>query len=250
MSRKKTSAVLSITLPPEAIKEFFDGLAKVESAKHAPTSSFDWSSLLSMASILLPIISSYSKSSEQCSNVRVPEQHASSQCPVSPCSESGTAHVEIKERQNGSSPEIVVSFAPKETKTETLEVECSKESCDESKETTDTEVPKKSETTVKPKRPVYQDGDNVVLDINSLSGAFSGANGAGGIADMMKMFSPLMEGLMGGMNGMNPLMKPEATSDTTKSVKSSETEAEKVTPKDEVSSDHTAIESEATVSEK
>ena len=53
----------------------------------------------------------------------------------------------------------------------------------------------------KPKRPIYQEGSNMVFDMESMAGAFKSDGGSGGI-DIMKMLGPMMEGLMGGMQNM------------------------------------------------
>lgn len=56
---------ISFNLPPEVIKEYFDGLAKVETAKHGPpmpvpkSSGLDLMSLLSLSSALLPLVTPY-----------------------------------------------------------------------------------------------------------------------------------------------------------------------------------------------
>ena len=73
---------LNFVLPPEIIKEYFDGLTKVEAAKHG--SGFNWSSLLSLAvPTLLPLlVNSCSSTSPKCST-KVPK-------PKSPCTSTET----------------------------------------------------------------------------------------------------------------------------------------------------------------
>src|SRR5690606_26336403 len=74
----------------------------------------------------------------------------------------------------------------------------------ESSESSEKKPEVSSQPAPKPRRPVYQEGENVVLDLKDLKGAFgAGAGGAGSISDMMKAFAPMMEGLMGGLSTMN-----------------------------------------------
>ena len=59
MSNNK-SFTLNVECPPEAVREFFEGWAKVEAAKNGSSwPSFDWSRLSYLAPAILPLISSY-----------------------------------------------------------------------------------------------------------------------------------------------------------------------------------------------
>ena len=223
MSRTDNASItLNFSLPPEVIKAYFEGKAKVESAKHSSGSSnsFDWSSLLAFAPLILPLLSTLSKSTES-SNKSPSTTRKSQQTHASPFTQTeevvkpsettkDSCDVEIK-------PEIRISFSqtPCESvvtnqKDKDLEFTSldSDSECDSPTETKDVKEEKKVEvstdknSTTKPRRPVYQDGDNVVLDLKDLSSTFGGAANGAPLADMMKMFGPMMEGLMGGMGGM------------------------------------------------
>lgn len=220
MSRPDAASItLNFNLPPEIIKEYFEGLAKVEATKRGPESDkkFDWSSLLAFAPLFVSILSSLSKSSESSKSVRVPEKYPESK----EGAHSGSVRSSDVESEN--KPDIVISFVQKPVESAPVEVKMSVESCLEEKlensevnESDDNKSPakevkdqeenkleeEKKTSTAKPRRPVYQDGDNVVLDLKDLTGTFS-ANGGAPLVDMMKMFGPMMEGLMGGMAGMN-----------------------------------------------
>lgn len=229
MSRSDAASItLNFNLPPEVIREYFDGLAKVESAKRSGSDkSFDWSSLLAFAPLLLPVLSNLSKSYESPKPVRVPEKFSESKEQVPKCSDVDTSE---------GKPDIVISFVQKpvdspvsepkvllestpEQKSESSEVkesDAEKSSVEESK---DKKVEDEKKTAAKPRRPVYQDGDNVVLDLKDLTGAF-GANGGAPLVDMMKMFGPMMEGLMGGMGGMASaagIAQPKSSESSSKS---------------------------------
>lgn len=67
MSSNK-SFTLSVECPPEAVREFFEGWAKVESAKNGSSwPSVDWSKFVALYPVILPLISSwiFSKNEEQ-----------------------------------------------------------------------------------------------------------------------------------------------------------------------------------------
>lgn len=207
MSRSDAASItLNFNLPPEVIREYFDGLAKVESAKRPESDkSFDWSSLLAFAPLFVPFLSNLSKSYEPRTPVRVPEKFGESkqQDPKS-------SDVDISE----GNPDIVISFVQKPVDSPVTEhkilLESTHEQKSESNEVKESDTEKLSveeskdkkvedeNKTAKPRRPVYQDGDNVVLDLKDLTGSFSG-NGNAPLVDMMKMFGPMMEGLMGGI---------------------------------------------------
>ena len=250
MSRNDSASItVNFTLPPEVIREYFTGLAKVETAKHSSESgkSFDWSTLLAFAPLFMPLLTNMMKSSDlssaaesvtkkatesKQSSVRVPEPH--NEC---------TAKTSSEETPNATcdtKSEVVISFTRKPTEeatTETkLEVEHSttdkeaKAECKDDEKKSDSVVENKTESTVTSvkKRPVYQDGDNVVLDLKDLTGALG--NGSGGIADMMKMFAPMMEGLMGNMNGMNGMNGMNVTtSKSTETVTKADDSSMKIT---------------------
>jgi hypothetical protein len=77
MSRNDSASItLNFTSPQEVIKEYFEGLAKVEAVKHASKSNeyrFDWGSLLSLAvPFILPHLAETLNGKSKSSDVRVP----------------------------------------------------------------------------------------------------------------------------------------------------------------------------------
>lgn len=250
------SFTINFNLPTEAIHAYFEGLAKVESAKHRPSSesSFEWSSLAKYIPVFLPMLHEYMKSQED-TKVKIPkkfdEQKLAHQCvKCDECSEDPDISIVIVHDDQGKSEvhpitrvqskistksseksEVCPSGCPvsrarvpsthstPKTSTESTEktaknteflsgmtfTQDSKEKPQQVKPEHDTKkehdvkTEKNSSSDSKQRRPVYQDGNNVVLDLQDLTSAFGGAN-SGSITDMMKMFGPMMEGLMGNIN--------------------------------------------------
>lgn len=264
MSRRPRTDSASITfnvnVPPEVIKEYFDGLAKVENAKHTPASpsmlsGFDWTSL---APILFPLLIQYlSSSGNSSSTSSLSEKYRS---PVRVPESRSDVRSRVSESKDNDKPEIVISFVqkPAESSSESNKNEqkdASGKDSDEKKtnesetidmtkvaaivstvvdalgdkkvefDSTDKKSPssegdssenvqsekkkeessekKESQSEKKAKRPAYQEGDNVMqFDLNNLGGA-------GGIADMMKMFGPMFQGLSAGLENFS---KPQEVS--------------------------------------
>lgn len=228
MSRHDAASIsVNFTLPPEVIREYFDGMAKVESAKHTSSGSgFDWSSLLSLAPLVIPLLTDYMKPMGRSNSiVRFPEPKTEL-----------VHHIANEDSdKSDTKPDIVISFMQKPTELTTTSTETSDVEEEEHKKTDEMKECEKTDESVlagmtdgssvaaKPKRPVYQEGDNVVVDLKDfkdLAGTFSG-DAAGSISEMMKMFAPMMEGLMGGINGMN-MPKPEETKPVATTDKNSE----------------------------
>jgi len=214
MSRNDIASVtFNFVLPPEVIKEYFEGMAKVEAAKHPPESSksFDLTSLLGLAPMLLPFLSNLTKESETNSKTTIPES-----VPKETVKSINT---------DGSKPDIVISFVQKSVDEKDSKNECStSETCDSvqikkesPKEMEKTDETVESDSTERKvemthssgvtgctlKRPVYQEGDTVVLDFKKLGAALAGS---GSMNDMMKLISPVMDNIIEGMNtgGQNP----------------------------------------------
>lgn len=190
----------SVNVPPDVIREYFDGLAKVETAKHKPavstSSGFNWSSLVPLLGpIVIPLLTEHFKSSKPAPSVRVPE----SRYPRHSCDQT----------ESDKQPDIVISFVqpPSDESDDSTDssVNAKSEEFDTSKDNTKesespTEVPK-VESDKKPKRPAYEEGDNVMhLNLANL-GAGLGGEGAGGLGEMMKMLGPMFQGLTSGLNG-------------------------------------------------
>src|SRR5688572_13871716 len=114
MSRTDTASItLNLSLPPEVIKAYFDGKAKVESAKHSSgsSSSFDWSSLLALTPLILPLLSNLSKSTESISSKMTECPSVTRKSQQTETDNSTCCDLEVK-------PEIVISFSqtPSESK--------------------------------------------------------------------------------------------------------------------------------------
>lgn len=222
------------------VREFFDGWAKVEAAKHAPSSGLNVSSLLPFLPMLIPPLLSSLKSCEcpqgDCSKPR---------CPVRmPCQVECTpvpmqcTMAEIPEEEEESGPDELISVMSKLAsecasdvekncenckdsegcvKSEECEKKCEKseeceKKCEDGVKSEESEK-KPEEGKKKVRRPVYQDGDNkMVVDLGNITGALSGQGGEG-MAEMMKMFMPMMSGLMGGMGGLMPPKEKESSED-------------------------------------
>ena len=184
--------------PPEIIKEYFDGLSKVESAKHPPNSGKSFIELSSLTEYLPHLLGAYKvmkKSGGTLGCLICPDCPDCSDCPN--CSDChGKSDDCDKEDEKVASDfrdsgDIVFSVAkmcdPSSKSTENKEDK-------QSSENDSTHEPEK-----KSQRPVYQDGGLDLREAFGTNAAFA-AGGQGGIADMMKMFAPMMEGLMGGIN--------------------------------------------------
>ena len=79
MNRNAASVTLRVSLPPNSIREFFEGWAKVEAAKNGSASNFDWSSIIPMfMPMFMPMIANMMKSCGP--SVRVPQ--SCGPCPV------------------------------------------------------------------------------------------------------------------------------------------------------------------------
>jgi DNA replication initiation complex subunit (GINS family) len=90
------------------------------------------------------------------------------------------------------------------------------------------------------KKPYYQDGDNVVVDLNSIAGVFGENANGGNIGDMMKMFGPMMEGLMGNLNQHKQTNDKTSSDKTTNDKTSSDKTSSDKTSSDKTSSDKTS----------
>lgn len=236
------SVTFKVTLTPAVVKEYFEGLAKVEEAKRSNQSN-DWACVSQFLPLIVPILSNVAKSyvsgGMKCP-VRMPVLRSVEQdqeCEDSLDSESTDSKQDIvitlMKKPSATDSEPSESIAP--CKEIVTSEQVKKESSDKT-ELQEDNSDKKSESVsaAKPKRPMYQDGENVVVDISGFTNAFSGGNG-GGFSDMMKMFGPIMEGMMGGMAAQKPddSSKPKESSTTTPTTsptdekKSSETKEEK-----------------------
>lgn len=192
MKRSSNSAAsinFNVNVPTDVIREYFDGLAKVEAAKASVhKSDTDWSSLLlKFAPLLVPLLSK-SLGTEGLSNYINPETLAN--C-ASACANS--------ENSDLTPPPVVISFVQKssnsDSKKEETESSKKEETKESKKEETKDESSNKEDSSKKEdkkgKKPSYQESD-IQFDLSSLG------NANGGIADMMKMFAPMLQGFTSG----------------------------------------------------
>jgi hypothetical protein len=242
MSRTRNDSAsfnINVTVPPVIVREFFDGLSKVESAKHPPQSEgVDWSSVLtglaSFAPIALQLLSSSVGESDE--EVRKPSKLSRPTVVRQKDEKDGFKDVVVKFVQTTSDKKTECCESEKECKEKVCdpyETNCTDDlQCDDvCKNTCEgvCEVPKekkdasekKSETpSVKWTPPKYMDAEPIEIDLNSFGKG-------GGIADMMKMFMPMMQGLVGGLNGTGETSKESAKSEPEKVETISEEKEEK-----------------------
>lgn len=212
MSRRlrndSASINFSVNVPPEVIREYFDGMAKVETAKHpvpvATPAGFNWTTLIPMlAPLVVPFLTKSFESSTPVTPIRIPEPRCESR--------RSSEHTEGDKQ-----PDIVISFVQKATEeTQQKKAECEADTPVEEvkNEVLEDVINDKIELTEsskveeekKPKRPSYDEGENVMhLNLANL-GAGLGGEGGGGLGEMMKMLGPMFQGLTSGLNGFGQL---------------------------------------------
>lgn len=232
---------INFNLPPEVIREYFNGSAKVEKAKHAPSSDIVWSNVLTtVAPTLLgffaPTVHGFIANTLSGSvrtptpggvgpsrNVGTPnpaEQDSSKESSEACRSDNVTLEsvVDVTELVRDVIEKLQADSASQKNPDEHSSTEpngtAPSKSSDNKTSTSNAGVsPSNGETskcsTVKQevpaaKRPVYDEDHPQTQGHGSMGGFGADASGAGGIADMMKMFGPLMGELMNGMQaGMN-----------------------------------------------
>lgn len=204
------SFTITFNLPPEIIREYYDGLAKVETAKNSkPSSKSNLSSILNSCK---PILNKFCDKSDAINskiaigvglddetlkdfykNVKylndILKDEPTVTTPTVPTPTVPTPTVPTPNETTSSETTSTETTSTETTKTETKQAETTQS-------TKETKKPKDK----KIKKPYYQDGDNVVVDLNSIAGVFGDNANNGNIGDMMKMFAPMMEGLMGNLN--------------------------------------------------
>ena len=199
------SFTITFNLPPEIIREYYDGLAKVETARSLEILALSKPSKSNLSSILKsckPMLSKFCETANTINpkiaigvgiddetlkdfykNVKYLNDILKDE-PTVPTPTVPTPSVSTPTAPTANETTSTVS-----TPTETTQ-----------KETTPTTKENKKPKDKKIKKPYYQDGDNVVVDLNSIAGVFGDNANNGNIGDMMKMFAPMMEGLMGNLN--------------------------------------------------
>lgn len=230
MSRKAASVSVKyeVSLPPEAIEAAFSGWAKVEAAKKGESKGVDLSWLVPLIPILLPALLKMCQSDDDeeecepsCADGVCHRPCAKVKVPV-PCEESACKQEQPKDQVKVD----VCDNCP-------VQVVCGKvlcsggkvsdkvsdkvEDCKNVEGSVEEEKASENKPADQSARVVYKEaGPNLFGtklpgalkdgDLKNLLGPLGG-NGEGmneGLADMMKMFAPMMQGLMGGFAGMAP----------------------------------------------
>ena len=220
-TKDSASVNFSINVPPSIIREYFDGLAKVETAKHKVPESkgFDWSSLIPLVvPFVTPLITKSLESSPSETKIRVPERKPT----VIPVSQESDSH-------GG----VVIAFSKKPVDEDQEKSEEETPTCEKKEEPEEPEEPEDC-TNVKEwisgewkpvdvkqekntKKPSYEEGDNIM--------EFSfGTEERGNIGEMMKMLGPMLKGLTSELNVFGNPAKPSGEGSKTKD---EETEGEK-----------------------
>jgi hypothetical protein len=209
------SFTITFNLPPEIIREYYDGLAKVETAKNSkPSSKSNLSSILNSCK---PILNKFCDKSDAINSkiaigVGLDDEtlkdfyknvkYLNDILKDEPTVPTPTVPTPTETTSSVSTPTVPTPTVPTPTETTSTETTPSVSTPTETtqKETTPTTKENKKPKDKKIKKPYYQDGDNVVVDLNSIAGVFGDNANNGNIGDMMKMFAPMMEGLMGNLN--------------------------------------------------
>jgi len=189
-SNKAASITFNITIPAEIIREFFDGQAKVESARHGGSGSSILSSLVQLLGpVVVPLLMNSMGSSQ---SVRVP-QPLPRKDEKSSCEKSSNESSEEK-------PDIIISLVSNPDCSHEVKVEAKPQSSEE-KSVCSSEVVKSCEE--KPRRPAYsEDGGVSSLNLSDLASS-------GGLANMMKMFEPMLSGLRLGFGDIHVSNRPQ-----------------------------------------
>lgn len=309
------SVTFSFSLPPESIREFFEGWSKVESAKRG-SSDFDWSALLPFIPLAIPIISNLMKGSASnfvnefdSPSVRVPKPKDAncdacpfatyktrvydkvplnsgppcSPCPMNmedcpPCPPTPPCPPcpPCPDNDEEEMPDVIISMMAKSSDKEredlvdevvsmvskmpqlsmlkemteselkefkdnimlhmskSKEQECESDVKEDSRKEESKQNSDENKRSSKSSRPAYKEGENVI-DLKNLPGALG--PGAEGIADMMKMFGPMLSGLMGGFPGMPKMVQQdeegEQKNDSKEACSQDEQEGDKKETKDD-----------------
>lgn len=222
----------TVNVPPEVIREYFEGLAKVEAAKRAvpnkSTSTINWWNYVppSLIQAVGQMLLEYLKTDQSTTSVRTPEPFLQNRC-------TGTAQTtsvrtsepflqNLSSQTRTSEESVPVKSEESTQSNDECEVNNVVDSVkvEETKETeTSCTSTTKQESEKKPKRPSYEEGENVMrLNLGNLG---SGLGGEEGLNEMMKMLGPMFQGLTSGLNAFGQ------TQGQTEVEKSSEVEEKK-----------------------
>ena len=206
-----SSGGVTISFSPDSIREIFAGLVVLEAEKKKSYSSPDYSYLVPIILQFWSLVTDKSSSTQSRCPVTGKSCSSESTCPVTgkSCSTGSTCPVTGKSCSTESSCPVTGKACSTEAScpegSGTCQVtgesftEVSDEESDVDGETCPVKCSKTSEVETKvdtKRKPVYQEGDAPVFDLKGSMGP-----GSEGLADMMKMFAPMMENIMGGMGG-------------------------------------------------
>ena len=193
------SFTITFNLPPEIIREYYDGLAKVETAKSSKTSKSNLSSILNSCK---PMLSKFCDTAEAINpkiaiGVGLDDEtfkdfYKNIKSLNDLLKDETTVTSKVESKSSTPQPSIQAEYTPATTETTPATTETTPQSSSK------TQTKKSKDKKIK--KPYYQDGDNVVVDLNSIASVFGENANGGNIGDMMKMFAPMMEGLMGNLN--------------------------------------------------
>jgi len=207
------SFTITFNLPPEIIREYYDGLAKVETAKSSKPSKSNLSSILNSCK---PMLSKFCDTAEAINpkiaiGVGLDDEtfkdfYKNIKSLNDLLKDETTVTSKVESKSSTPQPSIQAEYTPATTETTPATTETTPATTETTPATTETTPQSSSKTQTKKskdkkiKKPYYQDGDNVVVDLNSIASVFGENANGGNIGDMMKMFAPMMEGLMGNLN--------------------------------------------------
>jgi len=264
---RQDSFSITFNLPPEIIREYYDGLAKVEVAKNSHRSDkSDKSSILNSCKSVLNkfcensdlstdtinsnisigvginennILSELSKALDLLKNVKQTATNTdTTQTPSNTETTQTTSNTD--NTQTTSNTDNTQTTSNVETTQKTSNTETT-----QTTSTAETTQTKKSKDK-KIKKPYYQDGDNVVVDLNSIAGVFGDNANGGNIGDMMKMFAPMMEGLMGNLNQHKQTTDKQTTDKQTTDKQTTDKQTTDKTTSDKTTSDKTTTDKQTT----
>lgn len=204
------SISINLTLPPEVIKTYFDGMAKVEASK-SKTSSFEWGSLVPLIPLVLPFLTG-STSAGPRSTSKTPASPKKSSDSKETSKESSSPSATSSEE---SEPVVLEAMAAtgdqvKEAD-EGMKAISSAPSSESNPSVAESSTPQSSTDTGPITIPLPGGGPPLTVDLSSL-----GMGGNSAMNEMLKNFMPMLEGFT---SAFGP---PKATVPTASSSNSSE----------------------------
>jgi hypothetical protein len=222
---RQDSFNITFNLPPEIIREYYDGMAKVEIAKNSNSNKTNKHDASSIINSCQQILNKFCDKSDT----------INSKIAIGVGLDQETLKDLYKNIKNlndilKEEPAPVSKEEPTQCTTKEEPTQCTTKEAPAQSSTKEEPTQNKKTKDKRIKKPYYQDGDNVVVDLNSIAGVFGENANGGNIGDMMKMFGPMMEGLMGNLN-QHKQSSDKTTSDKTTSDKnaSDKTTSDKTT---------------------